>query len=312
MLSSPSAPVSLQLILDESARALHKGAERGHDVVMLPSQFTVVLRGDAHRAVEQRESFYTEQIGKRLDAEVGRLRTAAVKTSWWRVLVQRVMKRKDTPPLKYRVGAGNDPWEIAFYEDVTSELEGDVAFRIYPDMRLRAGTRELTGNATSVRSERPSPPNRTHLRTPEARLAAGRPLARLWYTDDDGQHRLTIGSASSGRLIKIGRIEDESDFRDVPIRVDGDVSRDHARLRYVAEEGRFEISDVSTYGTTVDGSPIVASDDAAGPFRWHPLPQRAEIGLAGAVTITFRQVSPESSMGKDPKEGGPATSPLDQ
>ena len=53
----------------------------------------------------------------------------------------------------------------------------------------------------------------------------------------------------------------------------------------------FFVQDVSLWGTTVDGAPIPPAvkgpEGVAQPGPEHPLPARARIGLADAITIDF-------------------------
>jgi hypothetical protein len=81
--------------------------------------------------------------------------------------------------------------------------------------------------------------------------AVSRALARISYEDDAGPHEYAVIKAS----VSIGRggVAYPVDIR---ITSSTDVSREHARIRHDAEKGRFCLIDLSSLGTTVDGTPV--------------------------------------------------------
>jgi pSer/pThr/pTyr-binding forkhead associated (FHA) protein len=117
---------------------------------------------------------------------------------------------------------------------------------------------------------------------------APRALARMSYDDDAGPHDYTVVKAS----VSIGRGGVAYPV-DVRITSSTDVSREHARIRHDADTGHFCLIDLSSLGTTVDGTPVPRGyDEADGSKRENGvevvLPERARIGLANVVFLDFR------------------------
>jgi hypothetical protein len=155
----------------------------------------------------------------------------------------------------------------------------------------------VTGGAAAV----PSPPSLPAVATPAAVAAANTPkpspvtvlaspraLARISYEDDAGPHDYAVVKAS----VSIGRGGVAYPV-DVRIASSTDVSREHARIRHDAETGQFCLIDLSSLGTTVDGTPVPRGyDEADGSKRENGvevvLPDRARIGLANLVFLDFR------------------------
>ena len=73
-----------------------------------------------------------------------------------------------------------------------------------------------------------------------------------------------------------------------------DVSREHARIRRDSTSDRFFLIDLSTLGTTLNGRHVPKGfDEVDGTKRENgsetPLPDVANIGLAGTVFLDFRK-----------------------
>lgn len=102
-------------------------------------------------------------------------------------------------------------------------------------------------------------------------------LARIAFTDDSGSHEYAMTKDE----ILIGRRADV--WADLQVVCPVDVSRKHVRIRRVPAENGFEILDVSSLGTSVNGEKIPAKD----LVQWTRLPERARIGLAGKVVLEF-------------------------
>lgn len=96
-------------------------------------------------------------------------------------------------------------------------------------------------------------------------------VARLDFEDREGRHRIFM---EKPRIV-VGRGAEA----DVVLSTESDVSREHVVIR--REAGAFQIKNLGRYGTRVDGRPL--EPDGA----WHPLPEKAEIILADAVSIQF-------------------------
>ena len=116
-----------------------------------------------------------------------------------------------------------------------------------------------------------------------------RPLARLSYKDDDGQHTFSMARLEIG----VGRGGDEGQQVDLHLHTLSDVSREHLRLRYEPTRQTFLIKDVSSYGTTIDGRPVTPSIDKTTRQdldHWEPIPPETTIGLAGVLFIDFKSL----------------------
>jgi hypothetical protein len=123
---------------------------------------------------------------------------------------------------------------------------------------------------------------------PAAVATGPRALARISYEDDAGPHEYAVVKAS----VSIGRGGVAYPV-DVRITSSTDVSREHARIRHDAEKGHFCLIDLSSLGTTVDGTLVPRGyDEADGSKRENGvevvLPPRARIGLANLVFLDFR------------------------
>ncbi|MEL6615272.1 MAG: FHA domain-containing protein, partial [Bacteroidota bacterium] len=89
-------------------------------------------------------------------------------------------------------------------------------------------------------------------------------------------------------ITTIGRVTETNADVDLRIAVEVQVSEEHAKLRVDAASGRVDILDVSSYGTTVNGQTVPPSNPARHNENWVPVPEGAEIGLAGYVFLTLR------------------------
>lgn len=108
-------------------------------------------------------------------------------------------------------------------------------------------------------------------------------VARLEYEDHDGLHTYYFEK----RRVSIGRHDAASDVKlDIALQTQADVSREHVVIR--RDGSTFQIKNLGRYGTRVDGKPLDPSGE------WLPLPERAEICLADAVTIRFEALGPEA------------------
>src|SRR5262249_3867010 len=105
-------------------------------------------------------------------------------------------------------------------------------------------------------------------------------LATLAYKDQNGEHVFRMEKPPL-----VGGRGGQGYWVDLKLATVPDVSRDHLRLRYDEPEHRFYIKDLSTLGTTVNGSAIPSSIELRDGEKVDtnlevPLPAEAEIGLA--------------------------------
>jgi pSer/pThr/pTyr-binding forkhead associated (FHA) protein len=124
----------------------------------------------------------------------------------------------------------------------------------------------------------------------DTRRASGIVYANLSYDDDTGPHTYQM----TKDLIKIGRGAADR-WVDLKLKSKKDVSREHLQIRRDPESGRFFIKDLSSLGTTINGKRVPASiqqvdgQDVDNNIEV-PLPDKAEIGLAGVLAIDFKAV----------------------
>jgi hypothetical protein len=149
-------------------------------------------------------------------------------------------------------------------------------------IRRSAATEVTTPGSTTasaVIGQAPAP-------SPGADPGASSGFATLTYVDDEGPHLFTMRKAS----IAIGRGGD-AHWVDVQVTSSTRISREHCRIRRDGG-GEFFLEDVSTWGTSVNGTRVAPygrnevskSGEPAQGFR---LPRQARIELADALTIEF-------------------------
>jgi pSer/pThr/pTyr-binding forkhead associated (FHA) protein len=124
----------------------------------------------------------------------------------------------------------------------------------------------------------------------DTRRAAGIVYANLSYDDELGPHTYQM----TKDLIKIGRGSADR-WVDLKLKAKKDVSREHLQIRRDASSGRFFIKDLSTLGTTVNGKRVPASIQQVNGEEVDnnieaPLPDKAQIGLAGVMSIDFKAI----------------------
>lgn len=111
-------------------------------------------------------------------------------------------------------------------------------------------------------------------------------FASLAYVDEQGPHVYAIKKD----VVSIGRGGREH-WVDVQLVTTARVSREHCRIRR-DDHGRFFLHDLSTWGTSIDGTPVRKpgnpGDVSQPAAHEQELPARATIHLADAVVIDFQ------------------------
>jgi hypothetical protein len=190
-------------------------------------------------------------------------------------------------PRAPRVVSAEGRWFIRFQEDPNGALEpGDI--QVVSEFAQQAAA----GYGSGTPTHRISTTRRLGRSTTRREAAdAATAYARIAYKDDSGQREFWVVKDE----IVIGR--DAPDvWVDLRLETSLDVSREHARLRRVPEDGAFRIKDLSKLGTTVNGAPLPPSLEGSGEGerdrdRWTDLPNRARIGLAGIVFLDFERTA---------------------
>ena len=126
----------------------------------------------------------------------------------------------------------------------------------------------------------------------EPRVEAARGVAQLAYVDEQGPHTFVMRKD----VVSIGR-GGSAHWVDVQVATGPRVSRDHCRIRR-ADDGRFFLQDLSTWGTSVNGQRVkpYVHTSPAGKLeetgQEHELPRDARIQLADALLIEFQTLEP--------------------
>jgi hypothetical protein len=126
-----------------------------------------------------------------------------------------------------------------------------------------------------------------------AKVEAARGVAQLAYVDEQGPHIFVMRKD----VVSIGR-GGSAHWVDVQVTTGPRVSREHCRIRR-ADDGRFFLQDLSTWGTSVNGQRVkpYVHTSPAGQLeetgQEHELPRDARIQLADALLIEFQTLEPQ-------------------
>src|SRR5688572_17417078 len=293
--------------------------------VLPPRAYHVYLHPDDYREIET--------IAQVIAADAERALTERVDALNRRPRWQGLLLGKQ-PPIE-PPSAG---WEIAIHPDANSELDrGQIGIvsrlSVAAAPRFVGGTPTtrvartvVTGTLrrTTSREEAPVPPppqaislsvstplvavattpspvaNATSIAEPRvdlsavalAKVEAARGVAQLAYIDEQGPHIFVMRKD----VVSIGR-GGSAHWVDVQVTTGPRVSREHCRIRR-AEDGRFFLQDVSTWGTSVNGQRVkpYVHTSPAGQLeetgQEHELPRDARIQLADALLIEFQTLDP--------------------
>jgi hypothetical protein len=270
---------------------------------LAPTVYHVYLHPEDFGEVEGVAPRIVDELRQALTREVEQINRGRARQV--RALVSRLLDREPLPPVDMPPAG----WEVYIRADPNDELTrgqlGIVSTLAMPAPPEYAGTpttrivRSVVGAAGrwSTVSDAPDgtavdgagaaspPPVAPSQVTRATEGRSQRDRARLTYTDDQGPHVFIMRKDT----VSIGR-GGSAVWVDVQVVTGSRVSREHVRLRMDAD-GRFFVQDVSLWGTTVDGAPIPVAvkgpEGVAQPGAEHPLPGRARIGLADAVTLEF-------------------------
>ena len=162
-----------------------------------------------------------------------------------------------------------------------------VAARPREDASAGQAAPTAVANATSTAEPRLDPSA-----VALAKVEAARGIAQLAYVDEQGPHIFVMRKD----VVSIGR-GGSAHWVDVQVTTGPRVSREHCRIRR-ADDGRFFLQDLSTWGTSVDGqrvkpyvhtSPTGQLEETG---QEHELPRTARIQLADALLVEFQTLDP--------------------
>ena len=255
---------------------------------LAPSRYLVYLHPSEYARLEGIVPILQEETARALADELASLN----RQSSVRRYASRWLKR-DSPTVK---SAGGD-WQVEFLPDPDGEMaEGDIL--IDSELRLPAepelGVGERTRRVTTVHAGASVTAQQERVAAPPASPATGRIPARatLVYEDNAGSHSFDVVTDS----VTIGRGGLTYPV-DIKIASSVDVSREHARIRRDPQSGRFFLIDLSSLGTTLNGRHVPRGyDEVDGAKRENgaetQIPDRARIGLADTVYLSFSLVQP--------------------
>jgi hypothetical protein len=256
---------------------------------IVPAVYEVYLHPDDYERLQGILPAIQEQARRALDEEIAKRGAGPGSTT----LLKRLMQGGGPPPEAPKGG-----WQISFHRDADEELEkgeimvvSSLALPQRPDFGAGQMTRRL---ATSHKGEETRQRSRTvETAAPPAADQDGA-FAVLTYSDNAGPHTFPIAQAS----LVIGR-GGIGYWVDVKVATASDVSREHCRIRRDPDTGQFFIKDLSTFGTTVNGTRVPSSMEGSGAQRHDRnietlLPPVARIGLADVVFLDFK-ASPQAS-----------------
>jgi hypothetical protein len=251
--------------------------------VVAPSRYTVYVHRDEMVRLRGILPLLREQAERALSEEVARMN----RRSSVRSLLDRLTARTQ-PATESASGA----WHVEFLPDPDGELppggilvHSELLLPTTPELGAGQRTRRITtvrsGAETTTREHVDDPP--TSKVKVMARLEYDEAAARPPY--DIVKESVTIGRGGAAYPVSL--------------KVDAapDVSREHARIRFDPSTSQYFLIDLSSLGTTVNGQPVPRGyDDSTGNKRENgaevPLHDGARIGLADALFLTFRVVTP--------------------
>jgi pSer/pThr/pTyr-binding forkhead associated (FHA) protein len=166
-----------------------------------------------------------------------------------------------------------------------------VAARLREDASAGQAAPTAAANATSIAlsTDLSADPSAEAL----AKVEAAGGIAQLAYVDEQGPHIFVMRKD----VVSIGR-GGSAHWVDVQVTTGPRVSREHCRIRR-ADDGRFFLQDLSTWGTSVNGqrvkpyvhtSPTGQLEETG---QEHELPHNARVQLADALLIEFQTLDPQ-------------------
>jgi FHA domain len=244
-----------------------------------PGFYLVYLHKDDYAAIESIVPLLRQEIGRALAEATGRI----ARPAWWEGVLRPA--RETLPPVDTAVAATIEilpdpddvvpPGEVAVHSELRVAGGGDFAGP--PTVRVTATTTIVSGGI-----------DRREIAVPQ--MSSDGALAWLTVDDMEGPRRQPL--VDNPTLIGRGGL---GCYVHVRLRTDGQVSKEHCRIRHDEQSGTFFIKDLSRNGTTVNGVPLPAGVEFLSTGKREleggemPLPNGARIGLAGVLFLEFTQ-----------------------
>ena len=255
----PQSRISGQTIIDELIRNMELGRLEMAYSILLPCLFRVYLHPDDHARLTGVQDLIREDARRALNALMAE----------WNAKGS-VFKRGARKQCRI---AENDWWIQLFADGEGAVPPGDVEIHSELADVAQPGYR---GTKTTLIDREPSVTSARVVRDREqTRRHSDKVFAEIRYKDDSGPQTFFI----TQNEICIGR-GGEDLWVDLPLYTNDEVSREHARLRRDPGSGKFAIVDQSRNGTWLNGKRLERGKE-------HVLPDRAEIGIAEVVKLSF-------------------------
>jgi hypothetical protein len=256
----PPTRISGQTIIDELIRNMEIGRlEMGYSI-LLPCLFSVYLHPDDYARLASVLELVKEDAKRALTARMAE----------WNA--KGTLFRRGGPSKQYRI-AQNDWWIELFSDPEGAVPPGDVEIHSELNDVVQPGYRgaktTLIDREPSVTSARVARDRQSTRRLPD------KVFAEIRYQDDSGSQTYFV----TQNEISIGR-GGEDLWVDLPLYTNDEVSREHLCLVRDPVSGAFTIMDKSRNGTWLNGKRLARGVES-------PIPDRAEIGVAEALKLTF-------------------------
>jgi hypothetical protein len=229
--------------------------------ILLPCIFRVYLHPEDFARLQGVLGLIVEDARRALSARVSKLNTAPT------ILGVRRHRPKD-----HRIASAD--WAIHIIAD-TEDSVAPGGIEIHSELN-ETDQPGLKGVRTTLIADDPERPARAGQATRAVPDRTDRIFADIRYEDDTGAQLYLI----TQNLVRVGRgAEDEP--MDLALYTNDEVSREHLVLRREPATGQFFAMDKSTNGTWLDGKRLKRDVE-------HPVPERAEIGVAEVLTLLFQ------------------------
>lgn len=248
-----------------------------------PGFYLVYLHKDDYAAIESIVPLLRQEIERALAEATAR---AARPPMWWHGVIRPV--RETLPPVDTAVAASIEilpdpddvvpPGEVAVHSELRLAPGGDFAG--HPTVRVTATTTIVRGTV-----------DRREIQLPQTSSAG----ATAWLALEDMEGPRRQGLVDNPTLIGRGGL---GCYVHVRLRTDGQVSKEHCRIRHDEQAGAFFIKDLSRNGTTVNGERVPPGVEFLPTGKREldggevPLPDGARIGLADVLFLEFTRAQP--------------------
>ena len=285
---SSARPITGDEIISELIRNVEAGAFKVRYTTLVPCIFNVYLHAEDFDQIRPISEFVRNEAKQALADHLESLNKGGPSiTRWLGIGGDRQIQFKILEP----------DWTIEFHRDEEDRLRrGDI--EVYSELgtgeRADLGSGAKTTFITRRPAEQQQQQNEAIPAAPTQR-ADRKAFAYLRYRTAAGADTTFPVTRD---LTVIGR-GGKAFWVDLKIEGPADVSREHCRIRRDPATGAFFIKDLSQYGTTINDEAVPSSLERSATGEKMdrnveaPLPDHANIGLAGVFFMQFEVVQPE-------------------